>query len=145
MLAETAITHEKRPLGPAAPVGVRRSRAGLKLRFDFTKAPEPVERLVVTATTANEPPLTETIVVDSLACGLVVTRDILDPQRGYTIDVSTISATGVPTGPAQKPIRIGPVPPVSPLRPVALVLRWRDKLVLWLSSALARRAPRPRR
>jgi hypothetical protein len=143
VLAEHAIRHEKRPLGTAAPVGVRRSRAGLKLRFDFTRAPDPVERLVLTATTANEPPVTETIVVDSLARGLVVTRDILDPQRGYTIEVSTISASGVPTEPAQKPISIGPVRPASPLQPVALALRWRDKLVLWLSSALARRIPRP--
>ena len=89
---------------------------GLKLRFDFTNAPDPIERLVLTATSANEPPVTETIVVDSLARGLIVTRDILDPQRGYAIDVSTISATGVPTGPAEKPQRIGPVRPVSPPR-----------------------------
>jgi hypothetical protein len=145
LLAEHAITHEKRPLAIAPPVGVRRSKAGLKLRFDFTGAEDPIESLILTARTGNESPVTETIVVDSLARGLVVTRDILDPQRSYAIDVSTISATGVPSRPAQKPIRIGPVRPVSPLRPLALVLRWRDKLVLWLSSVLARRAPRPRR
>jgi hypothetical protein len=142
LLAENAITHEKRPLGTAAPVGVRRSRGGLKLRFDFTNAPDPIERLVLTARSANDPPVTETIVVDSLARGLIVTRDILDPQRGYAVDVSTISVTGVPTGPAEKPQRIGPVRPVSPLLLVALILRWRDKLVLWLSSTLARRIPR---
>ena len=145
VLGDHAITHEKRPLGNAPPVGVRRSKAGLKLRFDFTGAQDPIERLILTARTANEAPVTETIVVDSLARGLVVTRDILDPQRSYAIDVSTISATGVPTGPAQNPIRIGPVRPVSPPQLVALVLRWRDKLVLRLSSALARRLPRPRR
>jgi hypothetical protein len=141
-LAEHAINHEKRPLGKAPPVGVRRSKAGLKLRFDFTNAPDPIERLVLTATSAPEAPVTETIVVDSLARGLVVTRDMLDPQMSYAIDVSTISATGVPTGPAERPQKIGPVRPVSPLRPVALVLRWRDKLVLSLSSRLARRVPR---
>jgi hypothetical protein len=144
LLDEHAITHEKRLLSAAPPVGVRRSKAGLKLRFDFTGAPDPIERLILTARTADEPPVTETIVVDSLARGLVVTRDILDPQRTYAIDVSTISASGVPTGPAEKPLRIGPVRPVSPLEPVARVLRRRDKLVLWLSSALARRVPRPR-
>ena len=144
LLAANAIAHEKRPLGHAPPVGVRRSKAGLKLRFDFTNTPDPIESLILTARTANEAPVTETIVVDSLARGLVITRDILDPQRDYAIDVSTISETGVPTGPAEKPIRIGPVRPVSPLRPVALLLRWRDRLVLRLSSALARRVTRPR-
>jgi hypothetical protein len=115
------------------------------LRFDFSSTQDPIESLILTASTPHETPVTETIVVDSLVRGLIVTRDILDPQRGYTIDVSTISATGVPTGPAQNPIRIGPMRPVSPLRPLALVLRWRDKLVLRLSSALARRVPRPPR
>ena len=142
LLADHAISHDKRPLARTSPVGVRRSRAGLKLRFDFTNAPDPIERLVLTARRANEAPVTETIVVDSLARGLIVTRDILDPQMSYAIDISTITATGVPSGPAERPRRIGPVRPLSPLRPIALVLRWRDKLVLWLGSRLARRVRR---
>jgi hypothetical protein len=142
LLADHAIAHEKRPIAIGPPVGVRRSKAGLKLRFDFTKALDPIDRLVLTAKAANEAPLTKTVVVDSIARGQIVTHDMLDPQMSYAIDISTISATGVPTKPADRPQRIGPVRPLSPLRPLALALRGWDKLVLWLDSRLARRVPR---
>jgi hypothetical protein len=86
--------------------------------------------------------MTKTIVVDSIARGQLITHDILDPQLSYAIDISTISASGVPTGPAERPQMIGPMRPVSPLRLTALVLRWWDKLVLRLDSRLARQVPR---
>ncbi len=140
--AQAAISHDKRALATAPTVAVRRSPPGLKLRFDFTGLDDPPDRLVITATTEGEAPLTETLVVDTLARGRVTTRGPLDAAKAYTVDISTISASGVPTAPPEKPVRLGPVPPVSPGRLLAPAFAAWDALWLWIGARLARRVAR---
>lgn len=141
-LFEKAIDHDKRPADTAPNITVRRSPPGLRVRFDFTKLTDRPDRLVLTATAGGQQPSTETIVVDSLARGGVVTRGPLDPDKSYTIDVSTISAGGVPTKPNEKPIRVGPLRAVSPTAIIAAVLGQVDRFWLWIGSLLTRRVGR---
>ena len=124
-------------------VALRRSPPGLKLRFDFTGLPDPPDRLVVTASAAGALPVTETMVVDTLARGRVATRGPLDAGTAYTVGISTISASGVPTSPPEKPIYLGPVRPLSPGRVLVPVLAAWDRLWLWIGARLARRVARP--
>jgi hypothetical protein len=140
--AQTAISHEKRALATAPVVAVRRSGPGLKLRFDFTALPDPPDRLVITATPDGEPPVTETIVVDALARGRVTTRGPFDAAKAYTVDVSTISASGVPSAPPDKPVRVGPVAALSPGKLLAPLFAAWDRLWLWIGATLARRVAR---
>ena len=140
--ANQAISHDKQRLSDSPVIAVRRSPLGLKLRFDFSGLPDPPDRLVLTATAENEPPVTETLVVDTLTRGRVSTRGPLDAAKAYTIDVSTISASGIPSAPPEKPIRVGPVGPVSPGKLMAPLLDAWDRLWLWIGARLARRVSR---
>jgi hypothetical protein len=88
---------------PASPDGIEIRRSGLELalKFTFAQSDDPSEdpdRLVVTATTDDDPPITETIVVDALAAGGVITRERLAPEKHYSVTVSAISRNGRPTG-----------------------------------------------
>jgi hypothetical protein len=137
-----AITHERRDLPTAPAVAVRRSPPGLKLRFDFTAIADPPDRLVVTATAGDEPPITETLVVDTLLRGVVETRGPLDAPTAYTVDVSTVSSSGIPTKPSERPIRLGPVRPISVGRLLSPLFAAWDALWLWIGARLARRVDR---
>jgi hypothetical protein len=140
--AAKSIDHKTKPLPEAAPVIVRRSGQCLRVRFDFVDEADPPDRLVLTATPEGEPPITETIVVDSLARGRVFTRRALDPDSSYLVDASTISVNGVPTRPGEKPIRLRPRRALSPATLFAVPLRALDRFWMWVGALLTRRAPR---
>ncbi|HUO69786.1 MAG TPA: hypothetical protein VMU39_03335 [Solirubrobacteraceae bacterium] len=142
--AAASISHEKQGLRDAPVVALRRSPPGLKLRFDFTGLPDPPDRLVITASAEGDAPVTETIVVDTLARGRIATRGPLDAGKAYTVDVSTISASGVPTSPAEKPVYLGPERAVSPGRLLEPLFAAWGALWLWIGARLARRVARPR-
>jgi hypothetical protein len=141
-LLDIQTTHEKGMPDLAPAVSVRRSMPGLAVRFDVRA--RPLDRLVITATAERDgPPITETIVLDGLERGRVVTRTPLDPDRSYRVDVSTIGAGGVPTVPPPgSQLRIGPRRALSPGRPLAAILRLLDRLWLWVGVRLARRIGR---
>jgi hypothetical protein len=61
---------------------------------------------VITASARGELPVTETLVVDTLARGRITARGPLDTGKAYTVDVSTILAAGVPTSPPEGPTQI---------------------------------------
>jgi hypothetical protein len=109
-LEAVAIDHAKQQFPGTPPVAVGRSRTGLEVRFDFAEVPDRPDRLVITSTTDGQPPITDTIVVDSLARGNLITRTPLDPDAAYEVDVSTISVDGVPSRPqavSLAPLRAG--------------------------------------
>ncbi len=88
---------------PASVDGVEIQRSGLELavKFAFAQSEDPSDdpdRLVLTATADGELPLTETIVVDTLAAGGVITRERLTPDKHYSVTVSVISRSGRPSG-----------------------------------------------
>jgi hypothetical protein len=96
---------EPEPL-PAPPDSIEIQRSGLQLalKFTFTQSHDPSEdpdRLVITAVADGEMPVTETIVVDALAAGAIITRQRLAPEKHYTVTLSTISRSGRPTGTAK--------------------------------------------
>jgi hypothetical protein len=123
-------------------VAIRRSPPGLKLRFDFSAVADPPDRLVVTATADGDPPITETLVVDTLIRGEVQTRGPLDAATAYTVDVSTISISGMPTAPADKPVRLGSIRAISAGMLVSPLLNAWGSLWLWIGTQLARRVTR---
>jgi len=142
-LERRAISHQKDSLHVAPPVSVRRSPPGLAVRFDFADAADPPDRLLITTREDGEPPATETIVVDSLRRGRVFTRQRLDPDNPYTVDVSTISINGVPTSPPPRDtIRLAALGPVSPIRGLAAMLWQLDRFWMWVGTRLARRVSR---
>ena len=140
--ATEAIDHERKPLAAAPAVAVRRSSPGLKLRFDFSSVADPPDRLVVTATADGDPPITETLVVDTLIRGEVQTRGPLDAGTAYTVDVSTISSSGMPTAPADNPMRLGPVRAISPGTLISPIFNAWGTFWLWVGTRLARRVMR---
>jgi hypothetical protein len=142
-LVRRAISHQKGSLHAARPVSVRRSPPGLAVRFDFTDTADPPDRLLITTHVDGEPPATETIVVDSLARGRVFTRQRLDPDKPYTVDVSTISIDGVPTSPPPlDTIKLAALRPVSPTRVLAAMLWQLDRFWIWVGTRLTRRVSR---
>jgi hypothetical protein len=105
--------HERVTAPPASDVQVRRDGAGLRIDFDFRALPDGAaapDRLVLTIDTDGvQTPVTETLVVDTLARGTVYTRRALDAERSYTVRASTIAGDGMPTRPGD-PVALGPRP-----------------------------------
>jgi hypothetical protein len=102
---------------PASPdsIEVRRSGLELALKFTFTHSDDPSDdpdRLVLTATADGEMPVTETIVVDTLAAGGIITRERLAPEKHYSVTLSTISRSGRPTETAK--LELPPLPETGP-------------------------------
>jgi hypothetical protein len=101
-------------VAPETPrVQVRRDGGRLRVDFDFRtllageSAPD---RLVLTiASPGTGTPVVETLVVDTMVRGTVFTRRSLDPQRPYTVQVSTIAGDGIPSKPSPE-IELGPTP-----------------------------------
>jgi hypothetical protein len=85
-------------------IEVKRSGLELALKFTFAHSDDPADepdRLVLTAVADGELPITETIVVDALAAGGVITRERLAPDKHYSVTFSTISRSGRPTAAAK--------------------------------------------
>jgi hypothetical protein len=142
-LERRAIGHRKGSLRVAQPVSVRRSPPGLAVRFSFNDTADPPDRLLITTRANREPPITETIVVDSITRGRVVTRQPLDPEQPYTVDVSTISSDGIPTSPPPgSTIKLAALGPVSPIRILAGLLWQTDRFWMWVGTRLTRRVAR---
>jgi hypothetical protein len=100
---------------------VRRDSGGLRIDFDFSGLPggeAAPDRLVLTVAGDNEPPVVETLVVDTLVRGTVHLRRRLDPQRSYRVLASTIAGDGMPTAPGPA-IPLGP----APERRISAILR----------------------
>jgi hypothetical protein len=133
-LAADPVSDDPQKPGTSPAVAVARAKDGLSVRFDFDALDDPPDRLVLTVEAHGEPPLTEMLVIDRLARGHVVTRGLLDPQLGYTVQVSTILPGGKSTQP-QPPIALAPVR----VSGQGLIPRAWDRLWLGIGRWLARR------
>jgi hypothetical protein len=102
---------------PASLDGIAIRRSGLELAIKFAFAPSDApsddpDRLVITATATGEMPVTETIVVDSLVAGGVITRERLAPETHYSVTLSAITRSGRPTGTTT--VELPPLPETGP-------------------------------
>jgi hypothetical protein len=94
--------HEQIAPPDTPPVRLRRDGPRMRIDFDFggLAGPAAPDRLVLTIASPGEgTPIVETLVVDTLVQGTVFTRRALDPQRTYSVQVSTIAGDGLPTKP----------------------------------------------
>jgi hypothetical protein len=105
---------ERMPEAPDS-IEIRRSGLELALKFAFPPSDDPSDdpdRLLITATADGETPITETIVVDALAAGGVITRERLAPEKHYSVSLSAISRSGRPTGTVK--VELPPLPETGP-------------------------------
>jgi hypothetical protein len=126
-LAAGAIQHDTQPLPGPAPVTVSRAGAHLQVQFDFGALADPPDRIVLTVSAPDQPPITETLVVDALSVGTIVTRRSFDSQIAYAVAVSTISVSGVPSQPPP-PTQLAALPDIGPGRTEATLLNGWDRL-----------------
>ena len=131
---------------PASPdnIEVRRSGLELALKFTFAQPHDPADdpdRIVVTAITDGEPPVTETLVVDALAAGDIITRERLAPDKRYSVTLSAISRSGRPTGTAK--LELPPLPETGPGHLIRPVLDALDDVWRMVGARLGRRRHEP--
>lgn len=131
-LEQAARDHPRQDLAAAPAIEVRRAESGLAVAFDLA-GHDDTDRMLITATAEGEPPITETIVVDTLEHGIVFTRTPLTPNLTYQVITSTISTAGIPTAPGP-PTELGPVAADRAPRLLRPLLRGIDDVFTWLAE-----------
>lgn len=131
---------------PDSPHSIAIRRSGLELALKFTFAQpgdrsDDPDRVVVTATADGEPPVTETLVVDTVAAGDIITRERLAPDKRYGVTLSVISRSGRPTGTTQ--LELPPLPETGPSHLIRRALDALDDFWRSVGERLGRRRHDP--